>query len=222
MGRDEKKRIINHIKNLNKMKIFNIKYAFAVLALGALSISCDDDDDFEGRVAETDFSGTFVQEDQMGRPGINTVFPTTDAEENQFNVTIPANGIATWQPTFQGKVEALYDAYGASYENNVLGLDAATLTTALSLDVLQVAPDAPNTAYFTSPTEGFLLGRRLQDDVIDISLILLFGGNDGDRFSGQDTDGDGDADLPNLVSDNVGLENGVTQGSFPYLVPAQF
>lgn len=197
------------------MKIFNIKYAMALVAIASITISCNDDDDFTGEPVTTDFSGTFVQEDQMGRPGINTVFPTTNAEENEFNVTIPANQIARWQPTFQSKVEALYNAYGATYQNNILGLDLPTLTTALALDVLQVAPDAAGpTTYFAS-TSNFLTGRRLQDDVIDVSLILLFGGNSGARF-------DGNNGTPNLVSDNVGLEAGVTQSAFPYLVPAQF
>jgi hypothetical protein len=197
------------------MKIFNIKYAIAVLALGAITVSCNDDDDVTGFPAQTDFTGTFVQEDQMGRPGINTVFPTTNADENAFNQTIPADGISRWQPTFQAKVEGLYNAYGATYENNILGLDLPTLTTALSLDVLQVAPDSPNPTTYFGGTSNFLTGRALTDDVIDVSLILLFGGNSGARF-------DGNNGTPNLVSDNVGLEAGVTQPNFPYLVPAQF
>ena len=36
-----------------------------------------------------DFSGTYSQEDQMGRPGINTVFGT-DGMKNAFNTTIPS------------------------------------------------------------------------------------------------------------------------------------
>jgi hypothetical protein len=197
------------------MKIFNIKYAIAVAALAAITVSCNDDDNVTGNPAGTDFTGTFVQEDQMGRPGINTVFPTTNADENAFNQTIPSNGISRWQPTFQAKVEGLYNAYGATYENNILGLDLPTLTTALSLDVLQVAPDSPSPTTYFGGTSNFLTGRNLQDDVIDVSLILLFGGETGARF-------DGNNGTPNLVSDRVSLEAGVTQPNFPYLVPAQF
>ena len=204
------------------MKIFNIKYTILAIAVAALAVSCSDDDDVTGGIpASTDFSGTFVQQDQMGRPGINTVFPTTNAQEDSFNVTIPANGIAQWQSQFSGKIDALYAAYSntagttLTYETNILGLDQATLTTALALDVLQVAPNAAGpTTYFAS-TSNFLTGRNLQDDVIDVSLILLFGGTNGDRF-------DGDNGLPELVTDNVGLEAGVTSSTFPYLVPAQF
>ena len=39
---------------------------------------------------------------------------------------------------------------------------------------------------------------------------------EGDRFSGQDTDGDGMADLPRLTSDGVG-QTATIGTTFPYL-----
>jgi hypothetical protein len=121
------------------------------------------------------------------------------------------------------------DPMDVNYENNILGLDATTLTTILAADVLEVAPNAPTT-YFNPGTdfdndgrilvpdgdEIGLTGRTLQDDVIDVSLILLFGGTEGDRFSGQDLDGDGMADLPRLTSDGVALTADISS-DFPYL-----
>ncbi len=194
------------------MKIF--KYLIALTAVAALTVSCGDDDDVVGgNPATTDFSGTFTQQDQMGRPGINTVFTPTEADENMFNVTVPANGITMFQPTFQARIEAYYNAYGATYETNILGLDLPTLTTALALDVLQVSPDAP-TSYFSAAGVP-LTGRAIEDDVIDVSLILLFGGNTGARF-------DGNNGTPNLVSDNVAQEAGTSSTTFPYLTAAQF
>jgi hypothetical protein len=92
-------------------------------------------------------------------------------------------------------------------------LDQAQTTAVLSLDVLQVSPDAP-TSYFT-PGGTFLTGRTLEDDVIDVSLIVLFGGNTGARF-------DGNNGTPNLVSDNVSQEMGTSTSNFPYLTAAQF
>ena len=47
--------------------------------------------------------------------------------------------------------------------------------------------------------------------------ILLFGGMEGDRFSGQDLDGDGMADLPRLTSDGVSLTAANISASFPYM-----
>lgn len=193
------------------MKIF--KYIAALTVIAAVTVSCGNDDDVTGQPATTNFTGTFVQKDQMGRPGINTVFTPTEADENRFNVTIPANGVAQFQPIFQSRVEAYYTAYGATYQNNILGLDLPTLTTALSLDVLQVSPNAP-TSYFSAAGVP-LTGRAITDDVIDVSLILLFGGNNGARF-------DGNNGTPNLVSDNVSQEMGTSTTTFPYLTPAQF
>lgn len=191
-----------------------LKYITALTVVATLTVSCGNDDDAGGTAATTNFTGTFVQKDQMGRPGINTVFLGTEADKNAFNVTIPANGIAQFQPKFQAQLAAYYNAYGATYQNNILGLDAATFTTALALDVLQVAPNAP-TSYFDPATGTPLTGRKLTDDVIDVSLILMFGGNNGARFNGMNN-------TPNLVSDNVSQEAGTSTTAFPYLTPAVF
>ncbi len=189
-----------------------------------------------------DFSGTYSQADHMGRPGINTVLgydmEGQPSVKDAQNVTIPSEMAAAFQAGFEARLEQYYDVYAnklgldpndVNYEPNILGLDATTLTTVLAADVLEVAPDAPTT-YFDPGTdldndgrilvpdgdEVGLTGRRLQDDVIDISLILLFGGQEGDRFSGQDLDMDGQADLPRLTSDGVALTAENITDTFPY------
>lgn len=190
-----------------------------------------------------DFSGTYSQADHMGRPGINTVL-SYDMEgvasmKDSQNVTIPSEMAAAFQAGFEARLEQYYDVYAnklglnpddVNYEPNILGLDATTLTTALAADVLDVAPDAPTT-YFDPgkdlDNDGRILvpdgdeigltGRKLQDDVIDVSLILLFGGPEGDRFSGQDLNSDGQADLPRLTSDGVALTAENITDTFPYV-----
>ncbi|WP_124980672.1 DUF4331 family protein [Nonlabens xiamenensis] len=203
------------------MKIFN--YILTAALAAGLLMSCDSDDDLiTGGGVDTDFSGTFMTQDQMGRPGINTVLSGSDAAKNNFNVTTPSTQLADYAGTFDATLGAYYNAYGATFENNILGLDRGQTTAVLSLDVLQVAPDAP-TSYFTPGTgataltmpSSFLTGRTLEDDVIDVSLIVLFGGNSGQRF-------DGNNGTPNLVSDNVSQEAGTSTSTFPYLTPAQF
>ena len=203
------------------MKTYTIKNIFAALILVAAVTSCSNDDDNviitgddDGGMVAVDFSGTFAQQDQMGRPGINTVLSGSTAIKNDFNVTIPSEQGAIFQPLFLDQAVALHAAFGASYETNILGLDAPTLTTILASDVLQVAPNAP-TSYFDGT--NVLTGRNLNDDVIDISLILLFGGTTGDRFNGQDTDGDGIPDLPILVTDGVSSAGETPLSNFPYL-----
>ncbi len=221
------------------MKLSNVLYA--MLYVAAISfVSCDNDDNDTMQMPDpkADFSGTYSQVDHMGRPGINTVLSADDATKDLHNRTLPANMAATFQAGFEARLEAYHDVYAnilgadpaaVNYENNILGLDAASLTGYLAADVLEVAPNLPTT-YFNPGTDAdmdgrilvpdgdevALTGRMIQDDVIDVSLILLFGGMEGNRFSGQDTDGDGMPNLPRLTSDGVGITANPTT-TFPYL-----
>mgnify|MGYP000621832072 FL=1 len=191
---------------------------------------------------DPDFSGTYSQVDFMGRPAINTAL-SFDMEgepsvKDAHNVSIPSEMALNFQAGFEARLEQYHDVYAmklgldpadVDYEANILGLDATTLTTVLATDVLEVAPDLPTT-YFDPGTDNdndgrllvpdgdevALTGRALTDDIIDVSLILLFGGAEGDRFSGQDTDMDGNADLPRLTSDGVGFSGDVL-AEFPYI-----
>lgn len=195
-----------------------------------------DDDDMTGM--DPDFSGTYAQVDFMGRPGINTVLSSSDVKD-MHNQAIPAEMGTIFQPVFQNQLEAYHDAYAVAlgltaedvdFEPNILGdilngpendgftenpVTAEVLTTVLATDVLEVAPDA-STTYFNpgsgAPTyEGGigLTGRTPQDDVIDVSLILLFGGGNGARFNGENG-------LPQLVTDGVSLTATISS-TFPYL-----
>lgn len=188
---------------------------------------------------DPDFSGTFAQVDFMGRPGINTVLSANGDVKDMHNQAIPSEMGTLFQPGFETQLEALHDAYAIAlgltaedvdYQPNILGdilngpdddgftnnpVNATVLTTVLATDVLEVAPDA-TTTYFNpgagAPTyDGGigLTGRTPQDDIIDISLILLFGGGDGARFNGE-------GGLPLLVSDGVSLTATISD-SFPYL-----
>lgn len=195
------------------MKLYKIKLLFVALSTSLLFVGCSNDDDISV-ATELDFSGTYSQEDHMGRPGINTVFSGSDAVKNSFNTSITSDR-ANFQPTFQSTLELYHDVYGDAlgvmldYEANILGLDAATFTTVLAqFDALQVAQDG-ETAYFI-PGGVALTGRRLQDDVIDVSLTLMFGGTSGTRF-------DGNNSTPQLTSDGVGPGNRNFGLPFPYL-----
>ena len=197
--------------------------------------------DFSGTYAQADHMGrpginTTLGFDIEGEASVK------DAQ----NVTIPSEMVAAFQVGYEARLEAYHDVYAGllgadpeavNYEPNILGdilngpendgtmnnpVTATVLTTLLAADVLQVAPNAPTT-YFNGGTgapnfEGAigLTGRTPQDDIIDVSLILFFGGATGDRFSGQDNDGDGVADLPRLTSDGVSLTADIST-TFPYL-----
>ncbi len=219
----------------------SIYYFTILMSAITLFAACNNDDDFieeEEMEVSLDFSGTYSQVDFMGRPGINTVLSADDATKDEHNLAIPSEMGATFQTRFEDRLEQYHDVYAnllgldpedVNYENNILGLDAPTLTGYLAADVLEIAPDLPTT-YFNpgedanmdgsvlvpDGDEVALTGRTIQDDIIDVSLILLFGGETGDRFSGQDTDGDGNADLPRLTSDGVSITATPTN-NFPYL-----
>lgn len=175
---------------------------------------------FEG----LDFGGTYMQEDIMGRPGVNTVFGGSDFVKDNFNESVVSMRSATdiipntadqnYPTIFNETLEAYHDVYGDAlgieidYETNILGLDGPTFTTVLAqFDALQVAPNAPTTYYDGT---NVLTGRALSDDVIDISLTLMFGGNDGARF-------DGNNGTPQLTSDGVGPGDRDFTLAFPYL-----
>ncbi|WP_010518894.1 DUF4331 family protein [Croceivirga radicis] len=234
------------------MKLKRYTYTIALGALLSLGVACDSDDndsmmmeddmtgmEDDGMMEEVDFSGTFMQVDYMGRPGINTVLSGTGEIKNMHNTAIPSEMAATFQPGFESQLEAYHDGYAVAlgltpedvdYEPNILGdilngpeadgytdnpVSATVLTSVLAADVLEVAPNLPTT-YF-NPGAGApayegaigLTGRTLSDDVIDVSLILLFGGGNGARFAGQDG-------LPLLVSDGVGFSANIST-EFPYL-----
>ena len=115
-----------------------------------------------------------VQVDQMGRPAINTVFNHGN-DKNVFNVTQPADQpvtVSTDTPTagkslltvFQQELQALS---AGSPKGRYSADQALAIAKVLLPDIL---------TYDYSSSAGYLNGRRLQDDVIDISLNLVTNG----------------------------------------------
>lgn len=177
------------------MKFNTIKIAAIAVLVSLTAYNCSNDDD-SNEPTGPDFSGTYAQEDQMGRPGISTVFVSM-GNKDAFNVTIPSKQSAGYQAAFQSKLLAL----NPGYTTNALGMDAATFTGALATDVLTVSLDG-TTTFFDGT--NVLTGRTLADDVIDVELLLIFGGPMG-------------TDNGTLSSDNVDANDKPFLSSFPYL-----
>ncbi|WP_255512738.1 DUF4331 family protein [Flavobacterium sp. GT3R68] len=173
----------------NKFKIITV-----ALLCAMVSVNCDTDDSNEPNV---DFSGTYTQKDQMARPAINTVFIASGAPKDAFNLTIPSTMGASYQSTFQTRLLALNPAF----TTNALGQTAMDMTTLLATDVLNVAKTG-TTTFFDGT--NVLTGRALADDVIDVELLLIFGGSDGMANA-------------SLTSDNVGANDKAFLPAFPYL-----
>lgn len=179
------------------MKTIKNILATATILSAFLFVGCSDDDSSSVTPpAVVDFSGTYNQQDQMGRPAINTVFVSSDNKDS-FNTTTPSAMGAAYQSSFQSRLLAL----NPQYSTNLLTLDAATFTTVLATDVLNVSTTAPTTFYDGT---NVLTGRALADDVIDVELILIFGGPDA-------------TEKPGLTSDNVGANDKAFLSTFPYL-----
>ena len=104
---------------------------------------------------------------------------------------------STYATKFNDKLLAL----NPGYTTNLLGLDAATFTSVLATDVLNISLVAPTTFYDGT---NVLTGRRLNDDVITVELILIFGGPNA-------------TDNPGLTDDHVDMNDKAFLSSFPYL-----
>ncbi|MDX1471922.1 MAG: DUF4331 family protein [Flavobacteriaceae bacterium] len=185
------------------MKLIYIKPILFSLLISVLTFNCSNDDDGAvPRDNEPDFTGNFVQQDQMARPAINTVF-VSSGDKDAFNTTVPSQQGAAFQSMFQTKLEALSPAFNEPGDTNLLGFTSEEFTTALATDVLNVSLDG-TTTFFDGT--NVLTGRALADDVITVELILIFGGEDG-------------SENPSLSDDNVDANDKAFLTSFPYLAP---
>jgi hypothetical protein len=138
----------------------------------------------------------FDQQDQMGRPAINTVFIGA-ADKDKFNLTPPIQMPAT----FGAEMKSTLLALNPGYTTNLLGLTADQFIGVVSTDVLNVSTTG-KTTFFDG--KNVLTGRALTDDVIDVELTLVFGGPDGSAN-------------PGLTSDHINSNDVPFLNSFPYL-----
>jgi Domain of unknown function (DUF4331) len=98
----------------------------------------------------------FTRDDRMGRPAINTVFNHGTAK-NLFNSINPVQDRGLFEDSF----EATLQSFGYSDSQ------ADAIADILLPDIL---------TFDYSSSAGYLNGRRLTDDVIDISLALVTNG----------------------------------------------
>ena len=130
-------------------------------------------------------NGTLVRDDRMARPAINTVF-NHGPDKNIFNSIDPDQDLtaSTNDPTI-----TFLMSFTSTLEN--LGKYTADQADAIARILL---PDLLD--YDVSIPSGYLNGRQLRDDVIDISLNLVTQGG--------------------LITDGVGPHSDYTL-DFPYL-----
>ena len=142
---------------------------------------------------------TYNQQDQMGRPAINTVFVTT-GNKDAFNVSIPSAQGTTYSTPFKTQLLAL----NPNFTTNLLGQSSTAFSSFLATDVLNVSLTGTTTFYDGT---NVLTGRTLSDDVITVELILIFGGPAG-------------SSNPGLTDDHVNANDKAFLTTFPYLAAA--
>ena len=145
------------------------------------------------------------QVDRMGRPAINTVVNSsgpivgtrTDAK-NQFNATRPVGDVLKWTDETVNALQAFsaLDTEGPYSDDQAAALAAVLMPDMLPFDKASTLP-AP------------LNGRALADDVIDVELRVVTGGDPLDLFMDRDADG-------GVNSDGVGPHDDYLT-VFPYL-----
>jgi hypothetical protein len=129
--------------------------------------------------------------DRMGLPAIATVL-INDGNEDAFNATKPDKDRRVWGAEVQANLLALSGLDGSPYTAD----QAAAISDIVLPDVLTLD---------TTSADGFLNGRRLQDDVIDTELTVVTGG----LFGGS----------PVLTSDCVDSNDVPFRTEFPYVAP---
>ncbi len=172
--------------NFNKM----LRSLLVIPVAAIVFVSCKEKDDTPAPVVYYD------QQDQMARPAINTVFVSA-ADKDVFNTTAPSAQAAAFGTKFKNRLLAL----NAGYTNNALGQNADAFTGLLVSDVLNVSTTGVTTFFDGT---NVLTGRALADDVIDVELLLIFGGPAG-------------TSNPGLTKDNVNANDKAFLTSFPYL-----
>lgn len=110
----------------------------------------------------------WVQIDRMGRPAINTVFNHGN-DKNTFNSIPPTQDRALFEASFVATLKSFGYSSG----------QATQIAEILLPDIL---------TYDYSSSAGFLNGRKLTDDVIDIELALVTNGQVTTDMVGPHTD----------------------------------
>jgi len=231
VGRKQKKTITKPSKKL-PMKKYIFRYALIILAL--LFVQCAEDDndniiepeptcedgiqngDEEGvdcggsicppcdEEGELDFSGTYLQEDQVGKPG-TIAFYVTYGLRDVYNTTV----VSELAVQFTDNIVFNMMELNPDYTTNIHGHDSITFANYLAADALWVAQTGTMTYADANRT---FTGRKLQDDVMDYNLLLLFGGPDANNPLN-----DGSDEQPLLISDGVDSNDKPFLPTFPYL-----
>jgi len=152
----------------------------------------------------------YNQVDRLARPAVNEVFAPVAGNRHKTNnelnptqdSTELANDIQGFMRNTAGRSQAITDV-----------VKAVLVPDVLVADLDKSGPAAYLGVETGGVTGGLFGGRKLTDDVVDLSLGVIFGNTVSALGLAPD---DGKA-ISTLTSDNVGPEGKHFTGTFPYL-----
>lgn len=155
-------------------------------------------------------NGTFQQQDRLARPVVNEVFATVTNRRHEIN-----NKINPTEDFREIRRDILsFMKFPAGRSDAIANVVAAVLVPDVMIaDLSQDGPAAYLGVETGGATGGKFGGRKLTDDVVDISLGVIF----GNTIPALGLAPDDGKELPQFTTDNVGPEAKHFKNSFPYL-----
>lgn len=161
--------------------------------------------------------GTFFQQDRLARPAISEVFASVTRDRHDLNNRVQPNDdphqigrdITNYMRNTAGRSEAITNVVRAVLVPDVMIADLSQMG--------RVGSVAAGAAYLGVETGGAtgskFGGRKLQDDVVDADLGVIF----GDTIPKLGLAPDDGKETPGFAKDNVGFSLKKFLGTFPYL-----
>lgn len=168
---------------------------------------------------------TFIQVERLARPAINEGLIFTNDFLNAFNAITPADDLSDAAAPVRAEAVQVLDALDSA--DGVNNVDATAIATAFLPDVMRIDTSIPVDVTTPAYSRAFnalgapIAGRKLEDDVIDITATALVGSPVSDNVPYNRP-----AAGPGSTNPAIGhsLLNGQgaprTAATFPYLAPA--
>lgn len=212
-----------------------IVFCALLLGAGLCVTGCGDSDSgLQANAPNTNNGSSFTQVEQLARPGINEALLRTNSFLNIYNAVSPAfiaQALVAGTPENAAAAPVLAEAIDSLNLFTALdgpgGANTTTLAAAFLPDVMRIdtslntitsGTTAYSAAFVTSgPNTGApAAGRKLTDDVVDITLTVLTGGvvtTDNVPYYPNANPGVGHQRLNGQAVDNG-------PATFPFLAPA--
>ena len=184
--------------------IWKISGALSVVAVGLAGCGGGNNNN-NGGVGQT-----FTQQERLARPVVNEVLATVAERRHRVNNTDnPTDDASQLQNDIKGFMK-----FPAGRSDEITNVVAAVLVPDVMVaDLSQPGPAAYLGVETKGATGSTFGGRKLQDDVVDTSLGVIFGSTIPTLKLAPD---DG-KEIPTLTTDNVDASGHNYSNTFPYL-----